>query len=216
MSSYNKLDKKWLDYNGNIKPNSWQIDSENPTHFNVQYFFTVEHVAGGLAVMDVIILHNLIQAKWATQVDKQYRTNERDNNNSFSLDESIAVAAACKRYYYPINIKKLRVVTKQTWFRFYDVIPYLLLCKYPGLKYLGVLQLLVSFFALLSCLTSKRSRSTGRRKVYVMCRGLNMKRLYKLCEKANRYRGSSFKDSAFTYFPEAEHPIVERSKQMEG
>ena len=215
MFSYRDLDPKWLDFDGNLKPNSWDPDSENPTHFNVQYFFTLEEANGGkLPVYDWAMLNVLIQNKWATQVDKEYRTNDRDLDNSFSLDESIAVAAACYRYRYPLNMSKLRIITKQTWFRFYDVIPFLILCKYPWTRWLGVLQCLVSFFACLSCLISKRARSTGRRKVYVICKGRKMDRLYKVCEYFNKLRGSSFADASFIYFPEQDHPINNHSRRI--
>lgn len=42
MTPIIEVDKKWLDKNGNLKPNSWQGDSENPSSINTFFFFLCE------------------------------------------------------------------------------------------------------------------------------------------------------------------------------
>jgi len=203
------VEDKFIDTDGNIKAMYWELRSENPTLFNVEYAFLLE-MAGQLDFDTLAHLKQLIKNKWSTQPDLRYRTNDHDNNDSFSLDESVAVAAACYRYGFKENLGKLEIITKQTWFRFYDVIPFLMLCKYPKVKYLLFPQMLVAVFAFISCITNSPGQASGRNLRFVQWFGREMPITEKLCKWANEYVGTSHTMGFLNYFlwsRQSMHPI---------
>ena len=104
------------------------------------------------------------------------------------------------------NLRRLRVVTKQTWFRFYDVVPYLLLCKFPRLKYLGVLQFLNFIFSLLAC-SAEREKTSGKQLVFVKSLGLGLKITFNKCYELVRKRNGSWSGVFSIYYPEQDHEI---------
>lgn len=136
---------RWTDERGgNIKPNSWSSSSENPTTFNVVYHFLWDKTFG-LTAFQKNNLQRLIAEKYLTN-GLEYRTNNGDSTSGFSLDESISVAAACYKYGFKDEISFLKIWTSQTWFRFYDVIPFLIFCKYAWTKWLWIPQLVAAVF----------------------------------------------------------------------
>lgn len=198
------VNRKWLDEDGNMAPNSKGEGSENPTLFNTVYFLLLSKQNGGLTETERLMLILLVKDKWFTNGGK-YKTNNNDSDDSFSLDESMAVATASLLFGTKENMDKLRIVTKQTWFRFYDVIPYLLMCKYKWTRYFGVLQFLVMVFSAISCLADP-SVTSGKQLAYVKCRGLKMKITYKLCSWILSKKGG-WKAVFSVYYPEEYHPI---------
>lgn len=191
--------KEFRDQDGNIKPNSWDKDSENPTTFNVVHTFLVD-LTGYADFGSVELLRKLIKNKWFTNGGK-YKTNDNDNNDSFSLDESLSVAAACARFNHRENLKRLKIVTSQTWFRLYDVVPFLILCKYPWAKVFLFPQLLVSLSCIVSCLRPKMQTS-GKQLAFIKCYGLEMDTTYSICNSLVDYR-----EVFAIYYPETDHPI---------
>lgn len=196
---------------GNIKPNSWDSDSENPTLFNVVYHFfyfweNSDHPQS-LSKDETANLYVLIADKYITNGDK-YMTNNFDylveGADSFSVDETIAVAAACNQFDFIGPLKKLRTWTSQTWYRFYDVVPFVLLCKYKWAHFLILPQLLVAISMIISSFTPKE-RTSGKQLDFVMALGLMdhywMKFTWWICQKIVDY------NHVFSiYYPEVDHP----------
>lgn len=110
------------------------------------YHFLWDRVYG-LLPRQKQILEQLIKDKYETN-GGEYLTNNNDPNPDagFSLDESIAVAAACYKYGFTEPLGPLKIVTSQTWFRPYDVIPFLMFCKYKWTHYVWIPQLIAAFF----------------------------------------------------------------------
>jgi len=212
MINIDYMDTKWLDTRGgNIRPKLAEQTSENPTTFNGVYHFLYEELKSFLIHKELDNLQNLVKKKYSTNNGK-YKTNEYDNNDSFSLDESISVAAICSRYKFPEEMKRLKIITKQTWFRFYDVIPYLLMAKHNWLQYTIILPLLVTIGMIWTCLKEPINTS-GKQLAYVKFKGLEhqwwMRKVFSLCKKLTSY--------SFTfdyYYPDDEHPISIMGREL--
>ena len=199
------IPKQFLNKYGDMNPNSWsrQNGSENPTTFNVMFYFLLER-ARGRSNEDNVRLQGLLSSKYQTNGGK-LMTNNYDNDDSFSLDESVAYGAACYKYDYISSITFLKVVTKQTYYRFYDVIPYLVACKFPALRY--ILLPYISLIILLSTALCKEGDSSGSQLNLIRIIGQDMKLTYTLSGFIMRLKGTSYKDKLATYFPEGDHPI---------
>lgn len=200
-----EIDSKWIDEDGNLAPDSKGQGSENPTLFNVMLYLMLDLDQNGLTQEQKETIEQLVRNKWETNNGK-YMTNDNDTEDSFSLDESQAVAAAHTRFNQPENIDKLIILTKQTWFRFYDVIPYLLLAKYPNLKYLGILQLMTYFFSGISCL-AKPEVTSGKQLAFLKCIGRNNMFVFKIYTMLLKIRGQKWVNVFQAYYPEHYHPI---------
>ena len=154
---------KWKDQYGNIKANSHQLTSENPSTFNATYNLMKEHVhriKPEIAPPDYESLRLLNRNKWYTNgrymtmefdVDKieEAKKNKHRSPDRFSIDEMMGVAATSRRYGHYENLKKL------SYFRVYSFRPdglgFLLMCRNPilaclfggtmgGLAYLSAYQ----------------------------------------------------------------------------
>jgi len=204
MSNY-YMPKEFLNKHGDINPNSYSKfhGSENPTTFNVMFYFMLER-ARGLSKEDSSNLHQRLYDKFWTN-DMKLKTNDYDNEDSFSLDESISFAAACYRYNYDMNMPCLRIVTKQTYYRFYDVIPYLLMCKYPILRY--ILMPYVSLMILLSIAIVPKGDTSGKQLALIKIIGQRMEVTYTFAKMILNLKGTSFKEALSIYYPEKDHPI---------
>ena len=197
------IPKQFLNKYGDMNPNSWsrQNGSENPTTFNVMFYFLLERARG---LSHRLVLRELLEEKYSTNGGR-LMTNNYDNDDSFSLDESVAYGAACYKYDYISSITFLKVVTKQTYYRFYDVIPYLVACKFPALRY--ILLPYISLIILLSTALCKEGDSSGSQLNLIRIIGQGMKLTYILSSFIMRLKGTSYKDKLATYFPEVDHPI---------
>jgi len=197
---------------GDVNPNSWTKEngSENPTTFNVMLYFLLDK-ARGLDKADITILKYLLQMKYTTN-SFRLKTNNYDNHDSFSLDESVSYAAACYRYKFESDLKYLKIVTKQTWYRFYDVIPYLLACKYTFLRYL--LLPYISLVILLSIAILPKGDTSGKQLALIRIVGQRMKATYILSKIILELKGTSFKEALSIYYPEEKHPINILSREV--
>lgn len=233
------VDAKFLDDDGNMNPNSTagSMGNENPTTINVAKSFVIEKVFG-LIPTEVYWLKGKIRSKWTTNGGK-YMTNDYDIKNigkpghhdpdSFSLDEMMSAAAASKRYGHKENLKKVRVLTKQTWYRFYDVVPFLLLCKYEEILYvlfgaLGAgamyltgdikclninviplyLRALVSLSMFVACL-QERGDTSGKQLTFIRYMGLRMHITWWICKKI--LTNKDFNEVFQIWYPERFYPI---------
>ena len=187
---------------GNMMPNSQNANSENPTTFNVAYHFLYDEVIG-LDGDNIDNLYGLLSRKLTTNGNK-FKTNDYDDNDSFSLDESVSMAAMGNHLGLVFLLSKIKVWTKSTWFRFYDVVPYLLLCKYKWTRWLLVPQMLVMIFMLLSSF-KPMPHTSGKQLNFIKAKGLEgrlwMDLTWILCEMIVDY-----KEVFNTYYPEKEHP----------
>ena len=204
MSNY-YMPKEFLNKHGDINPNSYSKfhGSENPTTFNVMFYFMLER-ARGLSEKDSTRLFCRLFDKYYTNGGK-LMTNDYDNDDSFSLDESISYAAACYRHKFIAPMTKLKVVTKQTYYRFYDVIPYLIACKYPFLRYL--LLPWISLIIILSTILCKEGDSSGSQLNLIRIIGQRMEATYTITKIIMELKGTSYKKKLATYYPEKDHPI---------
>lgn len=223
---------KWVDTTGNIKPNSWDTSSENPTLFNVVYHFLWDRLYG-LTDIQKLHLKQLLINKYETN-GGEYRTNDYDTNpdSGFSLDESMALAAACYKYGWKEPLKPLRIVTWQTWFRFYDVIPFLTYCKYEWTRWLWIPQIVAAYFlpwylwifcipiqvwvasSIFSSSLKAPELTSGKQLNYVQAAGIIegkfwVRQIWRLVKKYVNY------NQAFSvYYPEADHPVNIMARQI--
>lgn len=216
------IDKKWISKHGFILPSSRQEQSENGVLFTVVYFFLYEMDADeNVTPDDFFELTMLIRRLWETNAHFKYRTLPNDPNPRFSLDNAMAVAAfsratLSKTHYdwakHEENLYHLPVW--KYYYRFYDVIPFLLLMKYPWMRFLILPTALVWFFTVIPCLIYKPTDSSGRQLAFVKCYGLQSHFLLYLCELALSARGLSFPTVFKTYYPEHGHPIPEKAAKV--
>lgn len=206
------INETFLNKHRDINPNSWAKNngSENPTTFNVMFYFILEE-ARGLDRVEYLTLIDRLKAKYETNGGK-LMTNDFDNDDSFSLDESISYAAACNRHGLIEHMAKLIVCTKQTIVRFYDVIPYLLMCKYPKLRYL--LLPYVSLSILLAISIVDKNDTSGKQLALIKIIGQKMERTFKWAEIILEYKGTSFKEALSIYYPEYKHPINKLAREV--
>lgn len=204
MSYY--IPKEFLNKHGDLNPNSWSRErgSENPTTFNVMFYFLLERARGPLSTKERMQLSIKLAGKYMTNGMK-LKTNNRDDHDSFSLDESLSYGAACYRHGFHKNMKYLRIVTKQTYYRFYDVIPYLVACKFPALRY--ILLPYISVIILLSTALCKEGDSSGSQLNLIRIIGQDMKLTYILSSFIMKLKGTSYKKKLQTYYGEVDHPI---------
>jgi len=187
--------KYFLDPDGNMNPNSWDIRSVNPTTFNVAYYFLWEKWGWFPSVAEYD-LYMLNRAKWDTN-GGEYRTIENDDNPRFSLDESISIAASSYLYGHKENLKKLKLFRAEWSFYRPDVFCYILLCKAYWLK--PILYPFIAIPAIWSCAINKGK--SGDQLVLIKCHGAKLNWLFWLCSKL-----TSWTEVFDEYYPEPDHP----------
>jgi len=192
---------------GYIKPNSWDLQSENGLLFTIQYHFLLRD-SGNLS-SDFWFFEKvagLIELNYKSN-NGDFRTLPHDNNPRFSLDNMCAVAGFCRRYNYQNGLDHLPL------FRHYSLRPdnfaYLLYCKYPlaGIWFLWI----TSLFMIISCMRAAPDRTSGPLLCYVKARGANMKLTWWICKKVNPM---GFLECFNTYYPEISHPIRLEAKKV--
>ena len=199
------MDERYRDRYGNLlsspreRISAKPEQTENPSKINADYYAKLWRLNGNkFTVTQEARVHNLVSGKWMTQIDYELRTMEYDDNSDFSLDEAIGVAVIASLIDYKHTLSKIRVY--KYYYRFYDVVPFLLLMKYPILKYLGVLQALVWVFTLIPCYFNGTGDTSGRCLAYLKCVGLRSTLLERACEKVMSWKGTSFKDNYGYYY----------------
>lgn len=126
----------FFDPAGNINPNSWQLESDNPSTFNASYYFG--HIENNVPVNDRRF-KALFDAKY---INGHWRTRENTSDSlDWSLDEKIGALAF---YTYTEDQEMLRLIpifptwdndSFWSWFR-PDVLAFTLGCKYPWSRWI--------------------------------------------------------------------------------
>jgi len=93
------IEPKWLDRAGNIKPNSWQADSENPSTFNAIVAILHHQLYGRDRDISIALLN---RAKWQTNGGK-YMTNSFD---ALKYQDEYAKACWWDKQLMKLNFKR--------------------------------------------------------------------------------------------------------------
>ena len=212
-----RVPRGFADQYGNIKPNSWDKQSENPSTFNAAFFLLVSE-SGQLDFNCSRYWKTRIQAKWQTN-GGDYRTMEYDPNPDFSLDEKISVAAGCRFLSLKTSMNKIKLFTRDPGHYRPDVFSYIIMCKKPpfttltGTLLFPVCWFFVAIAAVVSCVGSG---SSGPQLVFIKCKGAGLSVLFKICtwiiNKNINLNGWSGVFS--TYYPEDNHPSRVLAKQV--
>ena len=123
--------KTFRDYYGNMLPNSWDKQSENPLVFNAAYFFSDWYLN------KTIPFNTKVISKYLTN-KQTWRTMEYDPNPSWSIDEKVSALALLNKW-NPSWIDKIPVFpsfNNSSWLSWLrpDVMAYTLIIKYPWTK----------------------------------------------------------------------------------
>lgn len=196
--------------------------TENPSKINADFWAKVyDRQNGHLTDDQKKTILSAARRKWATQTDKELRTMEYDSNPDISLDEDMGIALLASINDDKKTLGKIRIW--KHWYRFYDVIPYLILMKNKWFQLLIFPQLIVMFFTIISCAIGFRkivifgkeitvlwvlpdSDTSGRCLAYQKCIGFRIKGIYgswiflKLCELSLWIVGMSFKKTFLYYY----------------
>ena len=200
------IKKNFYDKYANIKPNSWDKDSENPNLFNA-YFWLLSICLAPMTPRGLQAIGYNLRNKYFYN-GGILKTNEFDTStkgNFLSIDESIGYAATCHNFSMREHLKYLNIVTSQTWFRFYDVIPSLMMFKYRWTRFLLFPYFFVAMGAFFSCL-KKEEETSGKLLAFLELKSHNMKISLKICNYLLRNKGG-FERAFRVYFPEYDHPI---------
>jgi len=187
---------------GNLKANSWQSTSENPTTFNVCLYFSQEYK--GYPTERIL---RLVMDKYFEN-DYEWRTMENDSNSDWSLDEKISALAYLNRRdraylkTIPIFANPFKNSSWLSWLR-PDVLAYTLLIKYPIFKsvLLPVIYKKINT-SIVDYLDSPESETSGIQLAFIMLMGINdLEKIEEIGTILN------FKDVFNIYYPEKTHPI---------
>lgn len=195
----------FFDRFGNIKPNSYDSQSENPSTFNAAYYFS-RNIRSDLKSLigDRFDLHPLILNKYYKD-SGAYRTMEEDANPDFSLDEKKSIMAMC--YFFGFHLSLIRMpwfYTKHLSHFRPDVIAATIYFK-GGFIGRMLSAWLLTIKCLISCYEFRKrpqSESSGAQLAFIISYGGRMKFTYKMCEKLVGGWGKVFD----IYYPEKEHP----------
>ena len=208
---------KFFDKYGNMLPNSWDTSSENPNLFNAYARLLMDLINVDLPLeLRYLKEDAVVYGKWMTN-DGIVKTNEYDTSTSgnyLSLDESLGYAYMARKNKLPGSLGRLKVWTSQTWFRFYDVVPSLILFKYKvpwGISH--VLKMSVSISCIVACMKPK-GKTSGKMKAFLQIHAHDLRITKWICHKLLGPMG--FYAASSVYFPEYHHPINEMMRYHYG
>ena len=198
----------FLDRFGNMKPNSYQEQSENPSLFNTVYYFShvIKTTPYSFSVMhDVQTRH---RAKYITN-DQEWRTMEKDHNPSWSHDEKLAVLAFFNETGNKVMKKTIPVFGSKkgnsSWLSYLrpDVLAFTIITKWNNhwtrLTFRWIIDLKIEM-SLKDFANDPQGQSSGVQKAFVMLMGLrDFERVKELEE--------TIKQAINIYYPEEDHPI---------
>lgn len=194
---------EFFDIYGNIKPNSWDDSSENPTTFNVAWYFSV-------LFNDSITYHfmgrvkRLITNKYCSN-NYEWRTNDYDGNPDWSLDEKISALAFFARNDDKFWLKKIPIFpkwnnsSKWSWFR-PDVLAYTIGSKYKWTRFLMWPIILIDIkISVKEFRDNPQGESSGVQLAFITLMGWNKDKLVNsISEDVAKAMG--------IYYPEENHP----------
>jgi hypothetical protein len=189
--------KTFRDYYGNMLPNSWDTQSENPTTFNAAYFFSDWYFN------KTIPFNTKVISKYLTN-KQTWRTMEYDPNPSWSIDEKVSALALLNKW-NPSWIDKIPVFPSfnnsswVSWFR-PDVMAYTLIIKYPWTKkFLYWIVALKIEQSIYDFNRDAKGQSSGMQLAFIMLMGLGH------IESVERLK-EDFRLAFDIYYPEEDHP----------
>lgn len=193
----------FLDKWGNVKPNSWDEQSENPLTFSAAFYFSALFNRKNAAVVNVFVF----KAKYTTN-NNAWRTMEYDPNPSWSIDEKISALAY---FAYKENkewLKKIPLLprwsnsSKWSWFR-PDVLAYTIGSKWSWLRTLMMpiilLKITHSFFRFFK---DPKRESSGIQLAFIMACGWGQ---FAFVDQNKDH----IKRAIDIYYPEEDHPTRE-------
>jgi len=196
------MDNRFLDRFGNIKPNSRDNDSENPSTFNCAYVLSLAYFNNNTNIKKYI---TLFTAKYD---GTNWRTMEDSSNVDFSIDEKVSALAFLNYRGQENWIKKIPVFpsfNNSSWASWYrpDVMAYTLIIKYPWMKkllyWIVALKIEGSIY---DFNRDAKGQSSGMQLAFIMLMGLGH------IESVERLK-EDFRLAFDIYYPEENHPTRE-------
>tara|TARA_R110000803_G_scaffold162194_1_gene225838 strand:+ start:32846 stop:33508 length:663 start_codon:yes stop_codon:yes gene_type:complete len=215
MKKAEYLPKEWQDSRGGNIAFFKGENSENPTTGNAAYHFMFDQLCK-LTVNNAINLLRLITEKYSTNFGR-FLTNSNDvgKNERFSLDELVSGLAMCRWFGFIEPMKHFELVSKQTWYRFNDVIMYGLLAKYNLSKYLFFIPQLFVICGMILSSRSKESDTSGKQLNYIRMEGMKDKSWMRGTFKLTRLKVDYIKNFKIFYHARGlSHPIAEMGEEL--
>ena len=195
--------KTFRDKFGNLLPNSWDTQSENPTVFNVVYFFS-KSLNKKFSYSCQLETRELTAAKYLTN-HNTWRTMEHDDNPDFSVDEKVSTLAFFnydKNEWWIDKIPVFPSFNNSSWLSWYrpDVMAYTLIIKYPWMKkLLRWIIGLKTYRSIVEFDKNPQGESSGVQLAFIMFMGL---REFDLVDEGTKV----WKRAMDIYYPEEDHP----------
>jgi len=189
--------KTFRDYYGNMLPNSWDKQSENPLVFNAAYFFSDWYFN------KTIPFNTKVISKYLTN-KQTWRTMEYDPNPSWSIDEKVSALALLNKW-NPSWIDKIPVFpsfNNSSWLSWLrpDVMAYTLIIKYPWTKkFLYWIVALKIEQSIYDFNRDAKGQSSGMQLAFIMLMGLGH------IESVERLK-EDIRLAMDIYYPEEDHP----------
>jgi len=197
---------KYRDRFGNMLPNSNQLQSENPTTFNVSYYFSSIY-NGSVHVSLLADTSNLIYAKYRYN-NNEWRTMEHDANPRWSIDEKVSALAfysslfQTTTYLIPV-FPSFKNPSWASWLR-PDVIAYTIGSKYTWTRWImwhGIIKLKI-LGSIRDFLTNEKRPSSGVQLGFNMAMGWHKREFVEKHE-------STIREAMKIYYPQAGQPTRE-------
>lgn len=200
--------KTFRDRYGNMLPNSYQVprQSENPTVFNVAYFFS-EYLKSDENNRSKVETGTRIAAKYFTNGDS-WRTMEYDKNPDWSIDEKISALAFFNFNNSRIWIKRVPLFPSLNNSSFFswlrpDVMAYTLIIKYPWTKkFLYWIVALKIEQSIYDFNRDAKGQSSGMQLAFILLMGLGH------IESVERHK-EDIRLAMDIYYPEEDQPTRE-------
>lgn len=195
----------FYDRYGNLLPNSWDEQSENPTTFNVSYYFSI--VFNDTHAWYFKLKNNTLEKvgdKYSTN-KYTWRTMEYDDNPSWSIDEKISALAFFNYINNRYWIRRIPVFPSfnnsslWSWLR-PDVLAYTLKVKCPWLPIVDWIIALKICKSFNDFRKNPQAESSGVQLAFIMLMGL---REFKLIKQEKEL----IKQAMDIYYPEEDHPV---------
>ena len=199
--------KNFRDKYGNMLPNSWDKQSENPSVFNFAYFFSLVVNTPNQAGNFEFNTYKLVTNKYRRNNDS-WRTMDFDDNPSWSIDEKISALAFLNYGEQKWWLKKIPVFPSfnnsswASWLR-PDVMAYTLIIKYPWMKkFLYWIVALKIEQSIYDFNRDAKGQSSGMQLAFILLMGLGH------IESVERHK-EDIRLAMDIYYPEEDQPTRE-------